>query len=111
MELKKGDCIVVRADVSDPDFGTRLEGWRGRILEVDGDFVDVSWDSATLQQMGIDLIIRCENENLDWKSMRLHVGDVQSTEGRDTPADVERVARVLWDRALDDPRMQGEQAH
>ena len=110
MGLEKGDNVAVRAGVSDPDFGTRLEGWHGRVLEVDGDFVDVAWDSATLGQMGLDLIIRCERENLDWKLMRLKVEEVQIAEARDSPADVERVARALWCRALDDPRLQGEQA-
>ena len=111
MRLRKGDTVSVISGVSDPDFGTRIAGWQGRVQEVDSDTVEVAWDSPTLQQMGLDLIIRCENENLNWTIMTLGVAEVEPAKSRDTPADVERVAHALLARALDDPRMHGEQEH
>jgi hypothetical protein len=109
MKVTKGDTVAVRSGVSDPDFGTRIDGWRGRVVEVDEDAVTVTWDSVTLEQMGMDLIIRCENENLDWRVMTLSVDEVEAAQSRDVPSDVERMAHTLWERARGAPRLQDEE--
>lgn len=108
MRLKKGDTVSVRSNVSDPDFGIPIAGWRGRVQGVDSGTVELVWDSQTLQQMGLDLIIRCENDNLNWRIMVLNLTEVEPAESRDTPSDVERVANALLNRALDDPRIHDE---
>jgi hypothetical protein len=53
------------------------------------------WDSITLRDMGLDITIRCENENLDWELMTLDVIDIEEAEARDTEADVFRMANQL----------------
>lgn len=61
------DSVVVKSGILDPDFEIDISGWQGRIEEVDDDTVFIRWDSITLRGMRLDMIIRCENENLDWE--------------------------------------------
>ncbi len=45
--------------------------------------------------MGLDLAIRCEEENFDWEVMTLTIREVEKTSIRDTEADVDRVASFM----------------
>jgi hypothetical protein len=38
--------------------------------------------------MGMDIIIRCENENLDWEVMTLDMDEIEVSTARDSEADV-----------------------
>lgn len=105
MPIKIGDSVCVRAGVIDPDLSVDIGGWQGRIREVDGaDTVYIEWDSITMRQMSIDLIIRCENENLDWRFMTLEQCDLKIVESRDTEDNVATTASRIWIKAMDDPR-------
>ncbi|MFH1112897.1 MAG: hypothetical protein V1792_03165 [Pseudomonadota bacterium] len=96
MELHVGNSVVVKSGVVDPDLGIEIGGWQGRIEEVDeGGTLLIRWDSITLRDMGLDITIRCENENLDWELMTLEVIDIEESVARDTDADVWRVAQQL----------------
>jgi len=35
LNLKIGDSAVVKSGVKDPDLGIDIEGWQGRVIEVD----------------------------------------------------------------------------
>ncbi|EFK08740.1 conserved hypothetical protein, partial [delta proteobacterium NaphS2] len=83
-------------------------GWQGRVTEVDDDTVFIEWDSITLRNMGMDLVIRCENENLDWEVMTLSQREVERTNSRDSERDVEAVAVSLRYEMIDDPRLDAE---
>ena len=81
-----GDSVVVNSGVVDPDLGIHIGGWQGRVMEADdGDTVFIRWDSITLQEMGLDIAIRCENENLDWELMTL-----DTAKSRKLPAGTQR---------------------
>lgn len=108
MTFKIGESVVVTPGVADPDFGTDIGGWQGRVKEVDDDSVFIEWDSTTLRKMGLELIIRCENENLDWEVMTLHNKDVNKTSSRDSERDVAAEADALRMVAIDDPRYDTE---
>ncbi len=96
MQLKVGDVVVVKSGVLDPDLNIDIGGWTGQVEEVhDGGTVFNRWDSITLQEMGLDLIIRCENENLDWELMTLDATEVEKTTARDSEEDVYRAAKEL----------------
>ena len=96
MQLKVGDVVVVKSGVLDPDLAIDIGGWTGRLEEVhEGGTVFIRWDSITLREMGLDLIIRCENENLNWELMTLHATEVEKTAARDSEEDVYRAAREL----------------
>ena len=78
MALHIGESVVVKSGILDPDFGLDISGWQGRIEEVDdGNTVFIRWDSITLQGIGMDTIIRCENENLDWQVMTVDKDDIE----------------------------------
>jgi hypothetical protein len=110
MALHVGESVVVKSGILDPDFGLDISGWQGRIEEVDdGDTVFIRWDSITLQGIGMDIIIRCENENLDWQVMTLYKDDIEVSTARDTEADVDRIASQLKMEMIGDPRLDGEQ--
>jgi len=96
MGFEIGESVTVKSGVTDPDFGFDISGWQGRVIEVDdSDTVFIRWDSLTLNQMGLDLAIRCDEENLDWEVITLSVQEVEKASARDTKIDVDRVASSI----------------
>ena len=96
MELQVGDSVVVKSGVLDPDLGFDIGGWQGRIEEVhDGGTVFIRWDSITLREMGLEIAIQCENEDLDWELMTLEIAEIEKAGQRDTEQDVHRAAQQL----------------
>lgn len=109
MNFKVGDSVIVKPGVIDPDFGMSIGGWQGRIEEItDSETVFIRWDSITLVEMGIDIIIRCENENFDWEVMYLKNVDIEVAISRDTESDVSKIAAKLQSKIIDDPRLIAE---
>ena len=107
--MKVGDSVRVKAGVKDPDLSFDIGGWQGRIRGADGDdTVDIEWDSLTLRAMGIDLVIQCDNANLDWRFMTLGLDEVEQAECRDTEADVSKAVMAITDAMLVDPRFNAE---
>lgn len=109
MAIKIGDSVVVKSGVDDPDFGGDIGGWQGRVRDMDDEVVSIEWDSITLREMGLDLIIRCENENFDWEVMRLNHTDVRKASSRDSERDVTSTAGALRARMMDDPRLENKE--
>ena len=82
MEFDTGDKIVVNGGVVDPDFGTSIEGWTGKISEVDENADSqityrIEWDGETIKSMSKMHIDTCENENLDYACMYLFSNDIE----------------------------------
>ena len=110
MRLDIGDSVVVKSGVVDPDLDNDIGGWQGRVIEAhDGDTVFIRWDSITLQEMGLDVAIQCENKNLDWEVMTLDMADVQKAASRDTEKDVVRTAHQLKNEMIGDPRLERDE--
>ena len=110
MKLDIGDSVVVKPGVIDPDLDSVIGGWRGRVIEADdGDTVFIRWDSITLQEMGLDIAIQCENNNLDWEVMTLYMADVQKAASRDTEKDVVRTVHQLKNEMIGDPRLERDE--
>jgi len=110
MRLGIEDSVVVKSGVIDPDLDNDIGGWQGRVLETDdGDSVFIRWDSITLQEMGMDVAIQCENENLNWEVMTLDMADVQKAASRDTEKDVVRAAHKLKNEMIGDPRLERDE--
>ena len=110
MALHIGNSVVVKSGVLDPDFGIDISGWQGRIEEDDdGETVFIRWDSITLLEMCLDLIIRCENENLNQEVMTLDMNEIEVSTARDSEADVSRTASQLKVKMIGDPRLNAEQ--
>jgi hypothetical protein len=99
-EFKIGDSVVVKAGVTDPDFGTDLGSWQGRIIGTDtsereGPLVVIRWDSITLKEMPDSLIAQSEEQGLGWTEFVLLASEVARTRPRDSEQDAERVATEL----------------
>jgi hypothetical protein len=110
MRLDIGDSVVVKSGVVDPDLDNDIGGWQGRVMEADdGDTILIRWDSITLQEMGLDIAIQCENNNLDWEVMTLYMADVQKAASRDTEKDVVRAAHRLKNEMIGDPRLERDE--
>jgi hypothetical protein len=110
MRLDIGDSVVVKPGVTDPDLDIDIGGWQGRVMEVDaGDSIFIHWDSITLLEMGLDLAIQCENENLNWEFMTLDMAEVQKAASRDTEKDVVRAAHQLKNEMIGDPRLERDE--
>jgi hypothetical protein len=110
MKLQVGSPVVVKSDVVDPDLGFDIAGWQGRVLEIDyGGTALIRWDSITLRKMSMELLIQCENENLDWEFMTLDMIDLERATARDSEADALRTANQLKAEMIGDPRLNAEE--
>jgi hypothetical protein len=77
------------------------------VIETDyGDTVFIRWDSITLKAMGLDVVLRCENESLDWYVMTLEMADVKKVATRDAGKDAVRAANRLKTEMIGDPRLE-----
>lgn len=105
--IQPGDSVRVRAGVIEPESGTDLSGWEGRVKEMAADpesgslVAWVEWDSLTLKQLTPGLIRRLQSADADWIGQAMEVRDLVDAEPRDTLAqtDQERtelLARYTW---------------
>ena len=94
-----GDCVRVKPGIKDPDFGTEIGGWQGRISNIDASgnemLVSIQWDSITLKNMPVAMIEQCEEQGLDWVEMALDANDVEPAKPRDTERDVATIKAQL----------------
>ena len=96
-----GDSIRVKPGIKDPDFGTAIGGWQGRISNIDKSndetlcVVSIQWDSVTLKNMPVAMIEQCEEQGLDWAEMALGANDVEPEKPRDTESDVAKIKTQL----------------
>ena len=97
------ESVVVRPDVKHPEFGTELQGWQGRITDINlgeevGELICIEWDSYTLQEMPAAYIEKAEEEGVDWTRTWLIPEALLPAEARDTPAEATKVAAELSQR-------------
>ena len=76
MVLKLKDSVVIKSGVRDPDLDISIEGWQGRISDINEELVCIDWDSVTLKNMEASIITRCEQDGLDWTKIYLLADDV-----------------------------------
>lgn len=57
IKFKKNDTVKVKMGMNDPDYGYPIEGWQGRIVEIDKDkFITIKWDSESIKNMPLESI-------------------------------------------------------
>ncbi len=95
MGLKLKDSVVIKSGVRDPDLDISIEGWQGRISDINEELVCIDWDSVTLKNMEASIITRCEQDGLDWTKIYLLADDVTLTKPRDRMKDVKKVIDEL----------------
>ncbi len=105
--IQPGDSVRVRAGVIEPESGTDLSGWEGRVKEMAADpesgslVAWVEWDSVTLKQLTPGLIRRLQNADTDWIGQAMEVRDLDDADPRDTLAQTDQqrtelLARYTW---------------
>ena len=86
MVIKEGDSVRVKPGVKDPDYEFDLNGRQGRVTYIDTDeieYIEVAWDSVTLNQMSAELIETSIEGGFDYSLMWLNENEVVLTEPRD----------------------------
>ncbi|MFM6517934.1 MAG: hypothetical protein ACKPIC_15455, partial [Microcystis panniformis] len=88
--FKVGDSVIVKQGVLDPDLGTDIGGWQGRIVVIErqSNLIGIEWDSITLKNIPSSVIDQCEMEKLNWTQLYLSSTNVELTQPRDTEEDV-----------------------
>ncbi len=115
--LAVGDCIVVKSGVKDPDLGTEIGGWQGRVTEIQSYqpgkmTVTFKWDSLSLKRMPASAIRRCEEKGLDWTTMGLYLEDIERAAARDTQDDVDAlIEKLSAEHSWDHLGKQGQRIH
>jgi len=106
VNMREAVSVVVRPGTRDPDFDLDIGGWQGRIKAIDADdTVLIEWDSGTLERMGLDLMVKCEVSNLDWRKTTLLKPEVVETSPRDSEEDVEKTTRRFTKKVMRDRRV------
>ena len=83
--MKKGDSVKVKKGVMSPDYDDlNIEGWQGRITELDHDTVTIELDSITLDCLSNDYIIDSIVEDTDYSRICMDIEDVVPAKPRDT---------------------------
>jgi hypothetical protein len=97
LDFKVGDSVIVKQGVLDPDLGTDIGGWQGRISEIEGQshLICIDWDSVTLKNIPDSVIDKCEVEGFDWTQMYLSSTEVELTQPRDTEEDVAAIIEQI----------------
>jgi hypothetical protein len=85
-EIKTGDSVRVKPGVKDPDYEYDLSSWQGRVTHIDKDdgiYIEIAWDSITLDQMPTEYIDTSMEEGFDYYLMWLSDDEVELAEPRD----------------------------
>jgi hypothetical protein len=75
----RGESVVVKPDVTDPDTGRNIGGWQGRISAIFDEMgtLTIQWDSHTLKSTPLTHIAWCEEEGMSWSEMNLSNHEVE----------------------------------
>lgn len=88
----RGESVIVKPDVTDPDTGRIIGGWQGRVSAIFDEMgtLTIQWDSHTLKSIPLTHIAWCEEEGLSWSEMNLSNDEVEPATARDTEDEVAR---------------------
>jgi len=94
--MKTGDSIKVKSGVCCPDNDSfDISGWEGRILNIDGEYIDIEWDSITLSQMPNEFIQDSIDEGMEFSEMCLGINEVNTSTPRDKKEDVAKMQNKI----------------
>lgn len=99
-----GDSVVIKPNTKDPDFGFDIGMWQGRVSEIVSEqgALCIDFDSITLKSAPYVYIAQCEEKGYGWDQIYLGINDVEPTEARDTPDDVQHtIAQLEAEHAWD----------
>ncbi len=99
--MKIGDSVRVKKGVSIDDLDVNIEGWQGRIVEID-ELVCFELDSITLSGLSDSYIIDSLVEGLEFTEFTLGIDELEIVEPRDTQDDVHQMQVELESRFSND---------
>jgi len=86
--MKKGDSVKVKKGVMSPDYeDLKIEGWQGRITELDNDTVTIELDSISLDCLSKEYIIDSIVEDVDYRYICLEIDEIEIVKPRDNQND------------------------
>ncbi|MBN2395804.1 MAG: hypothetical protein JXC36_04990 [Candidatus Atribacteria bacterium] len=86
--MKIGDSVRVKKGVKSPDYEELfIEGWIGRIIEIDENTLTIELDSITLSELKEDYIIDSFMNDFEYKLICLEIDEVESVKPRDSEND------------------------
>ena len=86
--MKRGDSVKVKNGIMSPDdTNLCIEGWQGRITELDGNFIVMELDSITLQNLSEDYIEGSIRQAEEYTFLCLTKDEVELTTPRDAQKD------------------------
>lgn len=97
INFKVGNSVIVKPGVLDPDLGTDIGGWQGRISEINSssNIIGIDWDSITLKNMPEVVIEKSVESGWGWNQMYLEPREVELTQPRDKEEDVAMVIKEI----------------
>ncbi len=88
--MKINDSVKIKVGIQLPDDPNRLiEGWVGRVTEIENNLITIAFDSITLSEMPEDYILECVKKGFEFTEITLEKDELEPTEERDSEADVE----------------------
>ncbi len=100
--MKIGDSVKVKKGVSVDDLNVNIEGWQGRIIEIDDELVTFELDCITLSGLSDDYIIDSITEGLEFTLFNLEKDELEIVQPRDTQDEVDRMQVELESRFSND---------
>ena len=98
MKFRIGDWVRVKDGIEDPDFGNDISGWQGQISDIADDTVCIEWDGETLLQCPEEVIVKSEQEGLDWTRMDLEASEVIPAAPRNKVQDNNLIIQEITNR-------------
>lgn len=98
MNISIGDSVVVKKGIKDPDFDSNIEGWQGRIHEIQDKIICIEWDSITLKEIPESIIEKCEENGYQWEQMCLDIAEIKLATPRDKIEDSEEVYNKIQEK-------------
>jgi len=87
--MKIGDSIKIKEGIKSPDYeGLLIEGWIGRIIELNEDLLTIGLDSITLSELNEDYIIDSLVNGFDYTLLNIEKNEVETINPRDSEGDV-----------------------
>jgi len=106
MSIRIGESIRVKPGINCPDYESiSISEWEGRVINIEGDYFEIKWDSITLTQMPNSYIYDSLVEGVDYTTMYLELADFEVSKARDKMEDVRRVqANMERNNSVDEIR-------
>ncbi len=98
MEIKLGTSVKVKPGILDPDFEKfDMTNWQGRVVEIDGNYIAIEWDSITLEEMPWEYIEIGFEDDYEPFSIWLNINDVEITKPRDSLYDTQQKIDEIYE--------------